>query len=84
MESFLADKWKTLATICIVSSLKKVETEKPGAVKSELFPDMTIEVKAAESQKCERCWMRSETVGQDEKHPLICDRCSQVMAQIAG
>lgn len=25
--------------------------------------------------KCERCWHYDETVGTDERHPLLCDRC---------
>lgn len=84
VESFLADKWETLATICIVSSLHKADTIGPDAVTSELFPEISIRVKASESQKCERCWMRSETVGQDADRPEICERCSSVMGQIAG
>ena len=68
----------------IVSGIKKVGDAGPDAVTSELYPEMSIDVRAAETQKCERCWMRSETVGQDMNHPQICGRCSTVMAQIDG
>jgi isoleucyl-tRNA synthetase len=84
LEKFLTDKWDTLAMICIVSGIKKVGDAGPDAVTSELYPEMSIDVRAAETQKCERCWMRSETVGQDMNHPQICGRCSTVMAQIDG
>jgi isoleucyl-tRNA synthetase len=84
LEKFLADKWDTLATICIVSSMKKVVGAGSDAVTSELYPEMSIDVRAADTQKCERCWMRSETVGQDVNHPQICGRCSTVMTQIDG
>jgi isoleucyl-tRNA synthetase len=82
LEKFLADKWDTLAMICIVSSMKKIGDAGPDAVTSELYPEMSIDVRAAETEKCERCWMRSATVGQDSNHPQICGRCSTVMAQI--
>ena len=37
--------------------------------------DIAIEV--AKGEKCERCWMYSETVGQDKENPGICHRCSE-------
>ena len=30
---------------------------------------MMVEVKVADGEKCERCWMYSETVGKDETQP---------------
>ena len=84
LKSFLSDKWETLATLCIVSSLKKVDEMGLNAVTSDLYPELSVEVKAAETPKCERCWMRSATVGQDAIHPHICERCSSVLAQIDG
>ncbi|KXW55801.1 isoleucine--tRNA ligase [Ferrovum sp. PN-J185] len=35
----------------------------------------TIQVKASEHQKCERCWHYREEVGHDHDHPLLCARC---------
>jgi len=29
--------------------------------------------------KCERCWMWSESVGQNKKHPALCERCTKVV-----
>ena len=34
-------------------------------------------VTKATGKKCERCWMYSETVGEDKENPEICHRCSQ-------
>lgn len=34
-----------------------------------------IMIRAAESEKCERCWHRHESVGQSNIHPTICNRC---------
>ena len=36
-----------------------------------------IKIVQAPGEKCERCWMYSETVGSDSENPTICHRCSQ-------
>ncbi len=38
---------------------------------------LTVEVSEAAGEKCERCWMRSETVGMVADHPTICRRCAE-------
>ncbi|MFZ5802976.1 MAG: isoleucine--tRNA ligase [Candidatus Omnitrophota bacterium] len=35
----------------------------------------------AEGKKCERCWNYRSTVGADPKHPTLCPRCAEVVAQ---
>jgi isoleucyl-tRNA synthetase len=82
LADFLENKWQTLESICIVSKLHRVETAPAGAMASTEIPGLAILVKSAASEKCERCWMRSETVGQNSDHPTICGRCSAVIAQI--
>ncbi|MDR3566841.1 MAG: isoleucine--tRNA ligase [Syntrophobacteraceae bacterium] len=41
---------------------------------------LKIQVEAASGEKCERCWVRSEKVGQFADQPTICDRCYSVVA----
>lgn len=41
------------------------------------FVDVLVEKHPAE--KCERCWVASDTVGQNEKHPTLCSRCADVV-----
>ena len=36
---------------------------------------LAIEIDKLEETKCERCWHRSDTVGQNDAHPDICHRC---------
>ena len=43
---------------------------------------LTIEVKEAPGQKCERCWNYSTHVGEDKNYPTVCERCSAVLAEI--
>ena len=33
-------------------------------------------------EEFERCWLRSETVGDDKNHPELCSRCTSVVAHI--
>ena len=63
-----ADK-DLLATVFIVS---KVEIE--NSLREE-DSEIGIKVEAADGEKCERCWMYSETVGKNHDHPTLCERC---------
>ncbi|SHE37281.1 Isoleucyl-tRNA synthetase [Caldanaerobius fijiensis DSM 17918] len=56
-----------LSTIFIVS---KVVLHQPME-----GTDRKVVVSTAPGEKCERCWMYSETVGQNPEHPTICARC---------
>jgi isoleucyl-tRNA synthetase len=79
LADFLADRWQTLETICIVSRLYKAAAAPEGAIASEEIPGLAVLVKSSAAEKCERCWLRSETVGQNTDHPTICGRCSAVV-----
>ncbi|MCE5334178.1 MAG: isoleucine--tRNA ligase [Desulfobacteraceae bacterium] len=63
-------------TVFIVS---QVSIEEESALSSPVngvdMPELKIQVETASGEKCERCWVRSEKVGQFADHPLICDRC---------
>jgi isoleucyl-tRNA synthetase len=37
--------------------------------------DVAIIVRRAGGEKCKRCWNYSETVGESEQHPSLCNRC---------
>jgi isoleucyl-tRNA synthetase len=56
----------------------------------ELLPDATpfaelehrsetIAIAKADGCKCDRCWNYSTRVGQSEEHPLLCERCEEVV-----
>ncbi|MGI6360915.1 MAG: isoleucine--tRNA ligase [Bacillota bacterium] len=42
-----------------------------------------VVIKPAKGKKCERCWIYSETVGDDKNYPTLCQRCAAVMSQIS-
>src|SRR5205814_1336419 len=43
---------------------------------------LTVEVRKADGQKCERCRNYSTRVGEDEQYPTVCERCAPVLKQI--
>ena len=40
---------------------------------------VSVLVEQADGEKCERCWTISETVGNDDTHPELCERCAEVV-----
>lgn len=82
LADFLADKWELLQTIAIVSSLEKGETEGNSVYQSEELQGLKVLVEPAKGEKCERCWTRSESVGESEEHPAVCRRCVGVLAEL--
>jgi isoleucyl-tRNA synthetase len=43
---------------------------------------MSVEIRRAEGQKCERCWNYSTHVGESEKYPTVCERCVAALEEI--
>ncbi len=79
---FLCEVKDQLAVIFIVSAvqLHKPSTLAPAeAVQAEQHPGLRLLVTQAPGEKCERCWMYSEEVGQNEEHATLCPRCAGVV-----
>ncbi|AIS52659.1 isoleucine--tRNA ligase IleS [Thermoanaerobacter kivui] len=82
----LYDFFKGFNDLDYVFIVSKVVLHQPG----ELAPqnsyasedyDLKIVVTHAPGEKCERCWMYSETVGTIKEHPTICARCASHIEQ---
>lgn len=43
-----------------------------------------VRVEAAAGAKCERCWNRSPRVGEFTDFPTVCERCLEVVRELAG
>jgi isoleucyl-tRNA synthetase len=43
------------------------------------LPGLKVQVETASGEKCQRCWVRSDKVGQFPDQPGICDRCYAVV-----
>lgn len=68
-----------LATIFIVSAAYIHPDSDPldnhNVFTSQNMLGVSILVSPAPGQKCERCWIYSETVGSNQTYPTICQRC---------
>jgi isoleucyl-tRNA synthetase len=81
LAEFLADKEETLQTISIVSQLSIVDDAGEDVFESEELEQCRIRIRPAAGEKCERCWVRSETVGDNRKLPDLCHRCATVIEE---
>ena len=75
--SFVRSVEDELAAAFIVSAVEIVEGGK-GSFAGE-YEGVTVSVEKASGEKCERCWMYSDTVGQDAEHPTLCRRCAEIL-----
>ncbi len=85
LSDFLSGQWQMIKEISIVSELTSVDRdqfEDLTVYVSEELEGLQIAIKPASGDKCERCWTRSESVGQNIDHPQICHRCSTVIDSI--
>jgi isoleucyl-tRNA synthetase len=72
-----------LAAVFIVSAvtLHRIKEGAPGdARQSEELAGLAVAVRQAPGQKCGRCWMYHEGVGQSKEHPTICPRCAAAIS----
>ena len=66
-----------LSKVFIVSAVE-VKQDGKGDFGSDYYADtLSYSVEKAAGQKCERCWMYSETVGESAEHPTLCARCAE-------
>ncbi len=65
-----------LPAVFIVSAVDVVNNG-DGEFKTDAFDGkLAFSVEKASGEKCERCWMYSDTVGTVAEHPTLCARCA--------
>jgi len=71
---------KELSPLFVVSKVNTFrKNENPGdAFKGETFD---VYVRKSSASKCVRCWRYLDSVGQNELHPTLCERCLAVVAE---
>ena len=87
LAEFLEKEWQTIKEISIISELSPLtdqENDSGIVFESEEFEGFRVIVLAAQGGKCERCWIRSTTVGENHEHPGICERCVGVVVGTAA
>ena len=85
-DAALEDKIKKYASelkkVFIVSGIEITCADK-GDFGSDFFTDkLSYSVEKASGDKCERCWMYSDTVGKNSDHPTLCDRCAEEVTKL--
>jgi len=75
LAEFLSAHEHLLPTLFIVSRVEIEEREGGKGV--------VVEVEKAHGRKCARCWNFRDSVGEDDRHPDICDRCLPVVIKSA-
>lgn len=61
----------------IVSAVEVVEE----LTDAKEFEQVTVKVEKHDADRCERCWVASETVGGDLAHPALCTRCAAIVTE---
>ncbi|MGM0602498.1 MAG: isoleucine--tRNA ligase [Bacillota bacterium] len=77
--ALLNDNLALLADLFIVSQVELDSELADDKIYVGSETGIGVEVKPAKGKKCSRCWKYSESVGEDEEHEDICDRCSAVI-----
>jgi isoleucyl-tRNA synthetase len=71
-----------LRSIFITSEASLVKDESmPEAYESEDIEGLSILVKPATAEKCERCWIHDNSVGTNSEQPTICNRCQDTLEE---
>ena len=86
-EKFYQDNLDSLVELSLISQGKVGQVDEAQAVavhESEKIPGLKIGVLVHPAEKCPRCWMRTETIGQDPDHPEVCLRCAGHLKEAAG
>jgi isoleucyl-tRNA synthetase len=80
--ALLDENRDTLAELFIVSQCKIEKVDQlPEASASDAARDLklSVEVKKAEGNKCNRCWMITPTAGKSPEYSDVCPRCEGVL-----
>jgi len=75
----LKERREELLTLTMVSQLH-LQPEPVAGLSSEEVPGLTIAVRRAQGEKCQRCWFHLPSVGADPAQPELCDRCRGILA----
>lgn len=70
-----------LQKLFIVSHLEMAGDQNSAPSEAQSFDTMSIVVKQAEGETCERCWVVTPTVGAVSEHPTLCKDCGTTVQE---
>ncbi|WP_456275566.1 isoleucine--tRNA ligase [Bacillus sp. AK128] len=68
-----------LKQLFIVSDVKLGGSVEEAPEQAQTFENVSILIEVAEGETCDRCWIVTPTVGQNDSHPSLCSRCADVI-----
>jgi isoleucyl-tRNA synthetase len=83
LQSILKSYAKQLPALFIVSQVQILDAA-PAEGDFAGSSGVGVRIEKADGKKCERCWNYSTRVGENERYPTICERCSEALAEIEG
>lgn len=69
---------KDILPAVFITSQVEISADGEGSYNGDV-ENLTVSVEKAQGEKCERCWIYSDTVGSDSEHPTLCSRCAGVL-----
>jgi isoleucyl-tRNA synthetase len=82
LQAILKSYGKELPALFIVSQVQVQNAAPASASGADGLQGITIQIEKAEGKKCDRCWNYSVHVGENQRYPTICERCSEALAEI--
>jgi len=74
-----SDELAAASSVSRVSFGGAADMAPPDAYQADMPEAMRIAGRRLDEPKCERCWRRQESVGQDVSHPGLCARCVEYL-----
>ncbi|WP_242144488.1 MULTISPECIES: isoleucine--tRNA ligase [unclassified Bacillus cereus group] len=81
MKEMLESIQEDLKQLFIVSEHKLGGTMEEAPADAQKYEHTAVLVTQANGETCERCWVVSETVGNDDEHKTLCERCATVVKE---
>ncbi|MEH7234845.1 isoleucine--tRNA ligase [Bacillus sp. JJ1562] len=72
---------ENLKQLFIVSGFEIGGSYEEAPANAQAFDQVKIVVGVAEGETCDRCWVVTPTVGEDQDHPTLCSRCASVVKE---
>src|SRR5437667_2899133 len=82
LQKLLEEKQLLLPALFIVSQVEVKPSAIAASIPAETLPGLTIKIERADGAKCERCWNYSKRVGENSRHPTVCQRWTEALAEI--
>lgn len=80
MLALLKTHAKQLPALFIVSQVEVMPQD--GDAPADGAQPFSVQVLRADGKKCERCWNYSVHVGENERYPTVCERCTAALDEI--